>query len=612
MKKLLTILLITLISNQLFAQEKANRPLLRKIDQPLSSILSPEHQSHLKSLKESNNYLDVSVVAINPLAKTQNGTSFMIDLPNRSNTTISNTKILEQRSEYETILQGEIDEGNVLLIQESGRTYGQIRQEDRVFEIQSLDNGYATLLEYNMPYLTQMNCAVEDDSLATHHFSHNQKDESGETSARTSGGNPLIRVLVLFTPAAEATGMNMNNLANMARGQWLTAQSNSAVQSTLQIAAVRELNFMENINDQDIFEDKEDLVNNVQAQQWRDQFEADIVILLTDGNYPGIGGVVADIGPNEGRAYGIVQVANATATFTFIHEVGHLFGARHQIAADPIPGDAHGHDWQRTTGWWFWQQTNRYRSIMRTQQQGRTRVAHFSNPFRTHQGQATGVNGTSHNTRVINVNGRIVCDFRINPPAVNIYGSGLANGGDRLTFTSSVSQGRTPYTYRWQADRGGGFYTASTSSSLSITMPQNDDLNLRLTVTDADSRVNTDTHFTRNSFLNGGGCTICPDSSLFDTVSEEEVLEQELPDEMLVYPNPTVNELQIVLGEDYESYNKWQIVDLQGKLIMEATIDEVETESRQITINIKGLSASTYILNLLGTGEARSIRFIKD
>ena len=391
MKKLLTILLITLISNQLFAQEKANRPLLRKIDQPLSSILSPEHQSHLKSLKESNNYLDVSVVAINPLAKTQNGTSFMIDLPNRSNTTISNTKILEQRSEYETILQGEIDEGNVLLIQESGRN-----------------------------------------------------------------------------------------------------------------------------------------------------------------------------------------------------------------------------DWQRTTGWWFWQQTNRYGSIMRTQQQGRTRVAHFSNPFRTHQGQATGVNGTSHNTRVINVNGRIVCDFRINPPAVNIYGSGLANGGDRLTFTSSVSQGRTPYTYRWQADRGGGFYTASTSSSLSITMPQNDDLNLRLTVTDADSRVNTDTHFTRNSFLNGGGCTICPDSSLFDTVSEEEVLEQELPDEMLVYPNPTVNELQIVLGEDYESYNKWQIVDLQGKLIMEATIDEVETESRQITINIKGLSASTYILNLLGTGEARSIRFIKD
>ena len=611
MKKLLIILLIALISNQLFAQERVNEPLLRKVEKPLSSILSPEHQSHLKSLKESESYLGVSVIAINPLAKIQNGASFTIDLPGHANTAISSTTILEQRSEYETILQGEVDGGEVLLIQENGRTYGQIRQNEHVFEIQSLDNGYATFLEYNMPYLNQMDCAMEDDSSYVHHSPYDQKDESGGTSARTSGGNPLIRVLVLFTPAARATGMNMNNLANMARGQWLTAQSNSAVQSTLQIAAVQELNFVENINDQDIFEDRENLVNNIQAQQWRDQFEADVVILLTNGNYPGIGGVVADIGPNEGRAYGIVQVANATATFTFIHEVGHLFGARHQIAADPTPGDAHGHDWQRTTGRWFWQKTNRYGSIMRTQQSGRTRVTHFSNPFRTHQGRATGVNGTSHNARVINTNGRIVCDFRINPPAVNIYGTGLANGGDRLTFTSSVSQGRTPYTYRWQADIG-RVYTASRSSSLSITMPQNDDLELRLTVTDADGRVNTDTHFTRNSFLNGGGCTICPDSSLFDTVGEEDILSEELPSEMLVYPNPTVNELQIILGNDYESYRKWQIVDLQGKVVLEALIDGDQAESRLISINIQRLSATTYILNLLGTGESRSVRFIKD
>ena len=191
---------------------------------------------------------------------------------------------------------------------------------------------------------------------------------------------------------------------------------------------------------------------------------------------------------------------------------------------------------------------------------------------------------------------------------VNIYGTGLANGGDRLTFTSSVSQGRTPYTYRWQADIG-RVYTASRSSSLSITMPQNDDLELRLTVTDADGRVNTDTHFTRNSFLNGGGCTICPDSSLFDTVGEEDILSEELPSEMLVYPNPTVNELQIILGNDYESYRKWQIVDLQGKVILEAPIDKIE--SRQIDIDIKNLSTSTYILHLLGE-EEMSIRFVKN
>ncbi len=74
-------------------------------------------------------------------------------------------------------------------------------------------------------------------------------------------------------------------------------------------------------------------------------------------------------------------------------------------------------------------------------------------------------------------------------------------------------------------------------------------------------------------------------------------------------PLSSILSLQIILGNDYDSYNKWQIVDLQGKVILEAPIDKIE--SRQIDIDIKNLSTSTYILHLLGE-EEMSIRFVKN
>ncbi len=66
-------------------------------------------------------------------------------------------------------------------------------------------------------------------------------------------------------------------------------------------------------------------------------------------------------------------------------------------------------------------------------------------------------------------------------------------------------------------------------------------------------------------------------------------------------PNPTVNELQIILGEDYESFNKWQIVDLQGKLIIEEPILQQEVDRGKFSIDIRSLPASVYVIKLLGT-----------
>ncbi len=154
--------------------------------------------------------------------------------------------------------------------------------------------------------------------------------------------------------------MNLTDLAKTARNQWLTAQINSNVRTNLQIVGVQELDFNET-NRIDLF-DVDKFRDNLVAQQLRDEFEADLMLLFangSEGNYNSFSGYVDTIAIIESNAHAIVQVAYATSSFTWIHEVGHLFGARHDN--DPVPGDAH----RWSTGWFFWKKLSLYYGLWR-------------------------------------------------------------------------------------------------------------------------------------------------------------------------------------------------------------------------------------------------------
>ncbi|MCH7525098.1 MAG: hypothetical protein IIC74_08830 [Bacteroidetes bacterium] len=375
MKKLLTVVLILLLSLEVIAQEDLTQSVFREISESFVQTLSSKQQLRFQRLKQSDDFLSVTLIEVEGLQQAIKKETLTFDLPNILGKIIANTKSIDYSTNNNFTWNGTFSNGEAFIIHENGRIYGQIRSNGAVFDIQYLENGYAILIEYNMEKLNQIGCAFQDNHNEKSNTKSSQIKESGAYSKKMSAGkssSPLVRVLVLFTSAATATGMNMTDLANTARGQWVTAQINSNVQSNLEIAGVVSLNFVET---PDISDDITNLRNNITAQQLRDQFEADIVLLFTDGNY-GYGGVVADIGPVEDDAYAIVEVANATSTITFAHETAHLFGARHD--SDPTPGDAHGHGWK--TGWIF---TKKYGSIMRDRESGRKRVLHFSNPYRT-------------------------------------------------------------------------------------------------------------------------------------------------------------------------------------------------------------------------------------
>ena len=140
----------------------------------------------------------------------------------------------------------------------------------------------------------------------------------------------------------------------------------------------------------------------------------------------------------------------------------------------------------------------------------------------------------------------------------------------------------------------------------------NNDLDLLLTVTNTDGRVDTDTHLVRNNFL-GGGCTKCPDSTLLDISPLKELPKEEILQsiDLLIYPNPTTKYLRISFPNDSELPNKYKLVDLSGTTVSESKISIEETKNGSFNLDITPLKPATYIIVLFDNNTRLSFRFIK-
>ncbi len=318
-----------------------------------------------------------------------------------------------------------------------------------------------------------------------------------------------------------------------------------------------------------------------------------------------IAGRVFTIGPDRDGAYAIVEVDCATSLHTFVHEVGHLFGARHNISADDTPGDAHGHNWKKGV----WPLREDLKTIMSVRQ-NHDRITYFSNPSVSYEGKPTGVTGVSDNRKTINANGQIVSEFKYSQPslAVYIYGPGLSDGGDLLGFTTSVANGQSPYSYQWYVDIGDGFYHSYTTSSIALTMPNDNNLEVRVTVTDANGNQATDYHFVQNSFLNGG-CTVCPDSRVNDSKTETLNDGNSLSAKRLaLFPNPANNYLQVLAPLSNLNNATISIIDSKGALVL---VKE-GLSSNSVLFNISQFRKGIYIIKYVNNKEIQFVRFVKE
>ena len=116
-------------------------------------------------------------------------------------------------------------------------------------------------------------------------------------------------------------------------------------------------------------------------------------------------------------AFSLTRVQQASWTYTHVHEMGHNMGAGHHKEQDFQAGPQ---AFTYSAGWrWTGNDSSRYCSVMAytdgsyyDDEQTHTRVAHFSNPSISHQGQATGHASDGDNARTIRETKHVIAAYR--------------------------------------------------------------------------------------------------------------------------------------------------------------------------------------------------------
>ena len=148
----------------------------------------------------------------------------------------------------------------------------------------------------------------------------------------------------------------------------------------------------------------------------RNAYGADVVSLIVQ-NGGGICGTADAIRATAATAFDVVTRSCLTSNYSFAHELGHLQGARADVAADPRNTPySYGHGYVNTAARW--------RTVMAENKQcaalgfNCVRLQYWSNPSKTYGGAPMG-NTTSRNYLVLNNTAATVANFRAKAISVN-------------------------------------------------------------------------------------------------------------------------------------------------------------------------------------------------
>jgi hypothetical protein len=546
--------------------------------------LKENQQKKHQTMVKNDFYNQVTLVRIRNVTSIPKSGALPISIPGRIGTLVAHAQSVIAESDSEYVWIGGFEEaGTVTIIAKEGRIFGHIAIENDAYEIHDLGDKMNVLVKINNEKFTEKECATKDlgnmketfqEKSNTETYQNKSNDEMS-TNSTTSHGLSDIRILVLFTPNAADAVPNISDMAELSVQQINTALANSSVDNLrVSLAGVQQLNFNET---SDITSDVKNLANNYTAQTHRNNFEADVVILFTNGNYGSTFGIVADIGPINALAYGIVQANAAAGRFTFAHEFAHLVGARHDN--DPNHPYAHGHNF--LTGTSPFQITRR--TILNTLPAGESRILFFSNPDIRFENVPTGTN-ERNNARQLREQGHTVADFR--NLTLRISGPRYGDNSGTYTWEALVSNYvNAPYSYLWEYSYDQSRYSwFGNTQSVTRQLPYDRDLYLRCTVTDVNGRIATAHHFTSNN--SGDDCIKC-------TMDEGE------SPSYVIYPNPSADIIHILFetGDENTPISLF-LYDLTGSIKLSKQLSNLEAGSHNHTIDVSDLRAGVYVLYL--------------
>ncbi len=591
-----------------YAQKSAN-PLPNEWVVPLESArIGARIESKAKPFRDKKYYKNTQLISLRSVADTQQDgiLSFRVPADTNQYQAVATEIIAEDKRNY--VWNGDMIDvpGAITIVSTKGKINAHMTLNGKEYEIRPLEDNVYAMVER-----TEWDTDADECSdLKVAEGAKAAEDESLTNGRKTSCTPRVVRVLVLSTPAARARNADIAGLANLAIAQFNQAQTNSAVNGRLNLvlAGVKGWNLAESIPRDDVAE----LARNSVVRDRRAAANADLVVCFVAGaDYGGTRGRVDAIGPSFNDAFAVVRVDFATNGYTFVHEVGHLYGAQHQDCdAWDVDGCIRGTATSYDHGYNFvaprFLTDIKCGTLMHTLRDGYIRIPYFSNPAVSYAGIRTGIAGRYDNAREIERTDFTIANFdRNGDVSASIDGPTRINLYTNYNWEAVYSCGSN-HTFRWETSEDGfNYYSAGSQERLNrsqYSAPSNGRLYIRLTVT-AGGKT---TQAVKTVYVNGSNARrgIAQSS---DTISWGEVVDDAVADGILlesIYPNPAAEHSQVSFYLPDRQTITLDMVDASGKLMQNVAGGDFEAGSYEFEVDHHSLPMGLYFYRLTA-GEAQ-------
>jgi peptidyl-Asp metalloendopeptidase len=348
-----------------------------------------------------------------------------------------------------------VDGGYFYLVESGGSLIAHVASTQGVYEVSSVGNDLYRVVQIQQSKL------LDEPNDGQDIPTDNSPAPKADANVGAAALPPTIDVMVVYTAAALAGEGSLPALkARIALAIVESNQSyaNSGIAPRLRLVHIQQVSYAETGNlTTDVHRlagTADGFMDNVHAL--RNLYGADVVTLIVE-NGNGLCGMADAIKASAATAFDVVQRnACLTGYYSFAHELGHLQGARHDVAVDPIKTPyAYGHGYVNLPA--LWRTVMAYDKKCTDNGVTCTRLQYWSNPVATYGGAAMG-DATARNYVVLNTTAATVANFRKQAVSNNFSSN----------FNSSAT-GWVPVFGKWPLAQSAFYTTTGIADVLSST-----------------------------------------------------------------------------------------------------------------------------------------------
>ncbi len=398
--------------------------------EPLSIYTIAQHEM-LRKIEHREEVEKVSLIRFTDDDSKLNDRSILLELPDGERILVDQLTIKTRGTEG-IILTGKMRDihGTVTLLSRDKNVTGLVQVEDAMYTIEPLGYGLHAIAS-----IDQSKFSGECKPLI---FENEPESETGYNSNMHQVHEPVIvDVLVVYTHDARDAVGDIMGLIDLSIELTNESFGNSDIPIELRLVSADIIAFNERGGN--LREELQWMTYSSFIGDLRRKYGADLtVMLVATGTYCGR----AWINSIPESALSVVRTSCSAANYTFAHEIGHNFGAHHDIETDINWIYQYGHGYRYYPESW--------RTIMAYPRPNR-KINHWSNPDIYYEGVPTGTEDWENNARVLRERADVVANFNeLTPLSVYINGPDeLRPGNKGEWYISDASGGYPPYRYRW-------------------------------------------------------------------------------------------------------------------------------------------------------------------